>query len=260
MAFGLIHGFGFAYVLKEFGLPQAALGWSLFAFNLGVEIGQLLIVGVVAGVLLIVRRRSAALARQIALAGIDRGDRSLAPTGSCSACFSPRRRATTATATSAPIDRRHDHGGEVRGQHVRRLAEVTEDAPPGIGHQARAQSEQRTGDQRAALDTRAPPGCSRTRRPAAPSRPIPRSTDRRPVHHSRAQEHRARLPTEDRHANNSDDRESTATTRSRRGSSRGPGIDSRSAAPTTSKPISDCAIESPHTPSHPRFAAHQAAR
>jgi hydrogenase/urease accessory protein HupE len=69
VAFGLIHGFGFAYVLKEFGLPQAALGWSLFAFNLGVEIGQLLIVGVVAGLLLVVRRRSAAMARHIALAG-----------------------------------------------------------------------------------------------------------------------------------------------------------------------------------------------
>jgi hydrogenase/urease accessory protein HupE len=69
VAFGLIHGFGFAYVLKEFGLPQAALGWSLFAFNLGVEIGQLLIVGVVAGALLIVRRKSAALARQLALLG-----------------------------------------------------------------------------------------------------------------------------------------------------------------------------------------------
>jgi hydrogenase/urease accessory protein HupE len=69
VAFGLIHGFGFAYVLKEFGLPPAALGWSLFAFNLGVEIGQLLIVGVVAGALLIVRRKSAALARQLALLG-----------------------------------------------------------------------------------------------------------------------------------------------------------------------------------------------
>jgi hypothetical protein len=69
VAFGLIHGFGFAYVLKEFGLPQAALGWSLFAFNLGVEIGQLLIVVVVAGVLLIVRRRSPALAGQAALLG-----------------------------------------------------------------------------------------------------------------------------------------------------------------------------------------------
>jgi hydrogenase/urease accessory protein HupE len=69
VAFGLIHGFGFAYVLKEFGLPQAALGWSLFAFNLGVEIGQLLIVGVVAGALLIVRRKSVPLARRLALLG-----------------------------------------------------------------------------------------------------------------------------------------------------------------------------------------------
>jgi hypothetical protein len=69
IAFGLIHGFGFAYVLKEFGLPQAALGWSLFAFNLGVEIGQLLIVGVVAGALMLVRRQSQALARQLAVLG-----------------------------------------------------------------------------------------------------------------------------------------------------------------------------------------------
>ena len=69
VVFGLIHGFGFAYVLKEFGLPQAALGWSLFAFNLGVEIGQLLIVAVVAGLLMLVRSRNRTLARQIALLG-----------------------------------------------------------------------------------------------------------------------------------------------------------------------------------------------
>lgn len=69
VAFGLIHGFGFAYVLKEFGLPQAALGWSLFAFNLGVEIGQLLIVGVVTGALMLVGRQSESAARQIALLG-----------------------------------------------------------------------------------------------------------------------------------------------------------------------------------------------
>ncbi len=69
VVFGLIHGFGFAYVLKEFGLPQAALGWSLFAFNLGVEVGQLLIVGVVAGALTLVRRTSEHAARQIALLG-----------------------------------------------------------------------------------------------------------------------------------------------------------------------------------------------
>ena len=67
--FGLIHGFGFAYVLKEFGLPQAALGWSLFAFNLGVEFGQLLIVAVVAGALFAVRRQSAAAAHWVAIAG-----------------------------------------------------------------------------------------------------------------------------------------------------------------------------------------------
>ena len=39
-AFGFVHGFGFADVLREMGLPQAALGWSLFAFNLGVELGS----------------------------------------------------------------------------------------------------------------------------------------------------------------------------------------------------------------------------
>src|SRR5262245_24067974 len=38
--FGLLHGFGFAGVLQEFGLPTQALSWSLFSFNLGVEIGQ----------------------------------------------------------------------------------------------------------------------------------------------------------------------------------------------------------------------------
>ena len=67
--FGLIHGFGFAYVLKEFGLPQAALGWSLFAFNLGVEIGQLLIVLIVAGALMLLRQRSAGAARVVAMLG-----------------------------------------------------------------------------------------------------------------------------------------------------------------------------------------------
>lgn len=44
--FGLIHGFGFASVLAELGLPQAALVLSLVGFNLGVEVGQLVIVSV----------------------------------------------------------------------------------------------------------------------------------------------------------------------------------------------------------------------
>ena len=47
-AFGLIHGFGFAGVLAELGLPPDALLLSLVTFNLGVECGQLVLV---AGVL-----------------------------------------------------------------------------------------------------------------------------------------------------------------------------------------------------------------
>ncbi|MBL8408943.1 MAG: HupE/UreJ family protein [Candidatus Accumulibacter sp.] len=43
-AFGLIHGFGFASVLADLGLPQNALLLALVAFNLGVELGQLAIV------------------------------------------------------------------------------------------------------------------------------------------------------------------------------------------------------------------------
>lgn len=45
-AFGLLHGFGFAAVLREIGLPQIALPTALLFFNVGVEIGQLLFVTV----------------------------------------------------------------------------------------------------------------------------------------------------------------------------------------------------------------------
>ena len=45
-AFGLIHGFGFASVLADLGLPQQALVLALVGFNLGVELGQLAIVAV----------------------------------------------------------------------------------------------------------------------------------------------------------------------------------------------------------------------
>jgi len=43
-AFGLIHGFGFASVLTDLGLPQGTLLLALVGFNLGVELGQLAIV------------------------------------------------------------------------------------------------------------------------------------------------------------------------------------------------------------------------
>jgi hydrogenase/urease accessory protein HupE len=43
-AFGLVHGFGFASVLRELELPRAVLATGLFSFNLGVEVGQVCIV------------------------------------------------------------------------------------------------------------------------------------------------------------------------------------------------------------------------
>jgi hydrogenase/urease accessory protein HupE len=57
LAFGLIHGFGFASVLGELQLPQSALAWSLFAFNAGVEVGQACIVLAVAPVLALMRSK-----------------------------------------------------------------------------------------------------------------------------------------------------------------------------------------------------------
>ena len=56
-------------MLRGLDLPRAALGWSLFAFNLGVEIGQLLIVAVVAGALMLIRRNSESASRRVALLG-----------------------------------------------------------------------------------------------------------------------------------------------------------------------------------------------
>lgn len=44
LAFGLLHGFGFAGALKEIGLPQVDVPLALLTFNLGVEAGQLLFV------------------------------------------------------------------------------------------------------------------------------------------------------------------------------------------------------------------------
>lgn len=49
--FGLIHGFGFSYVIRDLGLPEEAQVRSLMGFNLGVEIGQLLIVATLVPVL-----------------------------------------------------------------------------------------------------------------------------------------------------------------------------------------------------------------
>ncbi len=69
LVFGLIHGFGFASVLREMGLPSGALGWSLFSFNIGVEIGQVAVAVVVASALTALRRRSDLAGRRVAVVG-----------------------------------------------------------------------------------------------------------------------------------------------------------------------------------------------
>jgi hydrogenase/urease accessory protein HupE len=42
--FGLVHGFGFAAVLRDLNLPHSSIAISLFGFNVGVEVGQIAIV------------------------------------------------------------------------------------------------------------------------------------------------------------------------------------------------------------------------
>lgn len=54
--FGLVHGFGFANVLRDLQLPRESLALSLFTFNLGVEAGQLAFVLVAFPLLWLVRR------------------------------------------------------------------------------------------------------------------------------------------------------------------------------------------------------------
>ena len=54
-AFGLLHGFGFAGALADIGLPKAGALWALFLFNVGVEIGQLLIVAAALALLAVLR-------------------------------------------------------------------------------------------------------------------------------------------------------------------------------------------------------------
>ena len=67
--FGLIHGFGFASVLREMELPPAALGWSLFSFNVGVEIGQMCIVLAVAPLLALLCQKNEKAGRAIVQVG-----------------------------------------------------------------------------------------------------------------------------------------------------------------------------------------------
>ncbi|MEM9975793.1 MAG: HupE/UreJ family protein, partial [Pseudomonadota bacterium] len=60
--FGLLHGFGFASVLGDFGLPQGQFLSALLAFNIGVEVGQLAVI-VAAFLLLVLARLASDVAR-----------------------------------------------------------------------------------------------------------------------------------------------------------------------------------------------------
>jgi len=65
--FGLLHGFGFASVLRDMSLPTGSLelAAALAGFNVGVEIGQLLIVVAVSVPLVLVRRMHHAAAQRL---------------------------------------------------------------------------------------------------------------------------------------------------------------------------------------------------
>jgi hydrogenase/urease accessory protein HupE len=54
--FGLLHGFGFAGALAEIGLPQGEIALALVAFNLGVEVGQVLVIVAVVSLLAAIRK------------------------------------------------------------------------------------------------------------------------------------------------------------------------------------------------------------
>lgn len=70
LGFGLVHGFGFANVLQELALPREALAWALGAFNLGVELGQVVIVLVAAPLLWALGQAAPPIVARATLAGL----------------------------------------------------------------------------------------------------------------------------------------------------------------------------------------------
>ena len=68
-AFGLLHGFGFAAALAEIGLPEGEVPLALFAFNVGVEFGQLAIVAAMLAAIAMVARFATNWQRPATIAG-----------------------------------------------------------------------------------------------------------------------------------------------------------------------------------------------
>ena len=54
--FGLFHGFGFASVLSHLGVLGEHMALSLFGFNLGVEVGQVVVISFIFPLLYFIRR------------------------------------------------------------------------------------------------------------------------------------------------------------------------------------------------------------
>lgn len=69
-AFGLLHGLGFAGVLKDVGLPAGQQIPALLGFNIGVEIGQLAVIAAVLAILAAVRKVPVLQARAVAVASL----------------------------------------------------------------------------------------------------------------------------------------------------------------------------------------------
>jgi hydrogenase/urease accessory protein HupE len=69
LAFGLVHGFGFASVLRGLDLPRSVLATGLVSFNLGVEVGQVCIVVVALPIIRKLQRFSVPLSATVAALG-----------------------------------------------------------------------------------------------------------------------------------------------------------------------------------------------
>lgn len=65
--FGLLHGFGFAGALREIGLPETDVPTALLTFNIGVELGQLVIIGACLAVIALIARLAPRLLRPVTL-------------------------------------------------------------------------------------------------------------------------------------------------------------------------------------------------
>jgi hydrogenase/urease accessory protein HupE len=64
VAFGLLHGLGFAAALGEAGLPDREVAWALLSFNLGVEAGQLAFILAAVGAVALAMRAARARLQQ----------------------------------------------------------------------------------------------------------------------------------------------------------------------------------------------------